>query len=106
MVQECDTCSRRFFTPEVACIHCGSTDWQWAPSIGGGTVYSFTAVHRPPGPGFDVPFVLAAVDLDDGWTMMTNIVDCPADAVVIGMRVGVRFVAVSEEISLPCFAPA
>lgn len=105
-MQECDACGRRFFTPEVACIHCGSTAWHWATSPGRGTVYTFTLVHRPPGPGFDVPFVLAAVDLDDGWTMMTNIVDCPPEAVVIGMRVAIRFVTATEEISLPCFAPA
>ena len=38
----------------------------YEPSAGRGTVYSVTVVHRAPGPGFDAPFALAVIDLDDG----------------------------------------
>jgi uncharacterized protein len=105
-VPECARCGRRFFTPEVACTHCTSFDWQWAESPGTGEVYTYTVVHRAAGPGFEVPYVLAAVDLDDGWTMMTHIVDCDPGAVAIGDRVAVRFVTVSDRLTLPCFRPA
>lgn len=105
IVQQCDDCGRRWFTPEAACIHCASLAWTWHDGGGIGTVYSYTIVHRAPGPGFEVPFALAAVDLDDGYTMMTHIVGCPPDDVAIGMRVSVRFVDVDNELTLPCFGP-
>jgi uncharacterized OB-fold protein len=105
LVQRCNTCGVRFFTPEVACTGCAGFDWAWTGSAGVGTVYSFTVVHRAAGPEFETPYVVAAVDLDEGWTMMTHIVSCPADDVVIGLRVRVEFVAVSPTLTLPCFRP-
>lgn len=104
-VQQCDRCGRRFFTPEPVCIHCFSSEWHWTRSEGLGAVYSFSVVHRAPDPSFSVPFVVAAVDLDDGWTMMSNIVDCSPDEVFVGLPVAVRFVVLNDTIALPCFTP-
>ena len=104
-VQRCRDCGTRFFTPEVACTGCASFGWEWVHSDGVGTVYSYTVVHRAATPGFPTPYVVAAVDLDDGWTMMTHVVGCPAEEVAIGMRVGVEFVEVSPRTTLPCFSP-
>lgn len=106
----CSACGRSHFTPQVACPHCWSTDWRYEPSAGTGTVYSHTVVHRPPGPGFDPPYVLAIVDLDadrsgDGWSMLTNIVGCDVHEVHIGQRVAVCFDELTPEITLPAFAP-
>lgn len=70
----CKACGRSFFTPQVACTHCLSEDWEYRPSAGRGVVYSATVVHRAPGPGFEVPFRLAVVDLDEGWSMLANLV--------------------------------
>jgi len=105
IVQRCNQCDTRFFTPEVACTGCASFDWTWTDSDGIGTVYSFTVVHRAAGPGFETPYVVAAVDLDEGWTIMTHIVDCEPDDVRIGQRVVVRFEQVSPTLTLPCFRP-
>jgi uncharacterized protein len=105
IVQQCAECERRFFTPEAACTNCQSFTWTWVESPGIGTVYTFTIVHRAAGPGFDVPYALAAVDLDDGWTMMSQIVDCAPDEVAIGQRVAVCFVEISDALTLPCFSP-
>ena len=105
IVQRCTECGTRFFTPEVACTRCASFAWEWVGSDGVGTVYSFTAVHRAASPGFETPYVVAAVDLDEGWTIMTHIVGCPVDEVAIGMRVRVEFVEVSPTLTLPCFTP-
>jgi uncharacterized OB-fold protein len=63
--------------------------------------------HRP-APGFEAPYSIAVVELEEGPRMMTNIVDCPQDpeALVLDMPVEVRFEAVSDEISLPLFTPS
>jgi uncharacterized OB-fold protein len=55
-------------------------------------------------PAFPVPYVAAIVDLDEGWQMVSNVVECPLDGVDIGLPVEVRFVA-HKDITVPCFRP-
>jgi uncharacterized OB-fold protein len=80
-------------------------DWHYAPSAGQGTVYSVTVVHRAPGPGFDTPFALAVIDLDDGGTLLSHVDAGDPEAVAIGMRVRVDFRLFTDEIALPYFVP-
>lgn len=70
----CADCGRNFFTPQVACPACLSENWTYEPSSGRGTVYSATVVHKAPSSGFAVPFRLAVIDLDEGWSMLANLV--------------------------------
>ncbi|MCY3786284.1 MAG: Zn-ribbon domain-containing OB-fold protein [bacterium] len=101
----CGRCGRSFFCPQVVCPHCAGAQWSYEPSAGLGVVYSFTVVHRPPEPAFEAPYVLAIVDVAEGWSLLTWIVDCPADEVRIGMQVQVRFVPGPDRALLPAFAP-
>ena len=101
----CVRCERSFFTPQVICPFCGNEQWGYEPSAGLGTVYSFSVVHRPPEPAFEAPYVLAIVDVVEGWHLLSRIVDCPPEAVHIGMAVQVRFVAGPDGALLPAFAP-
>jgi uncharacterized OB-fold protein len=91
LVQECDSCRRRWFTPEAVCIHCTSQQWSWVESTGIGHVYSLTIVHRAPRPEFDAPYVIAVVELDDGWSMLTNLIGRDPEAWRNGDRVKVTF---------------
>ena len=68
-------------------------------------VYSHTVVHRPPNPAFAVPYTVVIVELEEGFHMLSNLVDCEPGSVRIGMPVEVCFEKVSEEISLPRFRP-
>lgn len=70
----CGDCGRNFFTPQIACPACLSENWAYEPSDGRGRVYSATVVHKPPSPGFAVPFRLGIVDLDEGWSMLAELV--------------------------------
>ncbi|MET7452949.1 OB-fold domain-containing protein [Streptomyces sp. NPDC005574] len=105
VVPECVSCDLRFFVPEPACPGCMARDWRYAPSSGRGTVYTVTVVHRAPGPGFEAPFALAVVDLDDGGTLLSHVDAGDPDDVVIGMRVRVDFRALTDRITLPYFVP-
>jgi uncharacterized OB-fold protein len=49
--------------------------------------------------------VLAIVELAEGPRLMTNVVECPPDAVGIGMEVEVVFDDVTPEVTLPKFRP-
>ncbi len=101
----CRECDRSFFVPQFACPRCQSTDWDYQPSSGRGRVYSHTTVHRPPTPAFSAPYVLADVDVEEGWHLLTWIVGCETDEVSIDMAVSVRFVTGPDGHRLPAFAP-
>lgn len=52
-----------------------STDVEWQPVSGRGTLHTYVINHRP-APGFeeDAPYAIAVVQLDEGPRMMSNIV--------------------------------
>jgi uncharacterized OB-fold protein len=102
----CDACDRSFFTPQAFCPHCQSELWRYVPSDGAGVVYSHTVVHRAPDPRFTTPYVIAIVDLvNEGWSLMTNIVGVPGEQVRLGMAVSPSWYP-WEGRMLPGFAPS
>ena len=107
-LQRCGECRRFRFYPSRACHFCGSLAFEWEPLSGRGEVYTYTIVHRGPGSPFEelLPLVVAMVTLEEGPTMMSNIVGCPHDQVRIGMPVQVAFEDVNDEVALPVFVPA
>ena len=72
LVQQCQDCSSYIFTPELACTKCLSGQLEWVKSSGKGIIYSFTVVHRPQRPEFNVPYVAAIIELEEGWHMLSN----------------------------------
>lgn len=78
----CADCGTSFFSPRWACPACLSENWTYQRSTGRGTIYSHTVVHRGPDETWDAPYVLAIIDLDEGWTMLSRVVcDDPISAV-------------------------
>jgi hypothetical protein len=62
-------------------------------------------VWRPPDPSFKVPYAPAVVRLDEGVWMLSAVIGCEPGELHDGMRLAVQFHAISEEITLPYFAP-
>jgi uncharacterized OB-fold protein len=104
-VQRCEN-GHYVFIPLPACNYCYSRKLEWAPTSGKGTLYSMTIVHRPQTPAFQVPYVVAIVQMEEGWYMMSNVVDAELEDVKIGMPLQVTFHKMSDEITLPYFRPA
>jgi uncharacterized OB-fold protein len=106
--QKCNDCNTVVFYPRQHCTHCGSPNLSWHNSAGLGTVYTYSIIRQNRSPFFRdlVPYVLAYVDLDEGFRIMTNVVGTnrPED-VKCGMRVKVAWEDY-EEVALPLFAPA
>ena len=102
----CDECGAFHFYPRVACPACGSTSISWKAAGGTGHIYSYTVVNRSPGEAFadEVPYVLAAVALDEGPHLMTRIVDCEIGDVRVNLPVRLLFRNVGGN-RLPVFAP-
>ncbi|MFC1982805.1 Zn-ribbon domain-containing OB-fold protein [Chloroflexota bacterium] len=105
LIQRCKACGHHQFYPRHVCTNCMSLEPEFVPSTGRGEIYTFIVVHRAPTKVFEpeIPYVVAVIQLDEGVRMMSNIVDCPIDAVKIGMRVEVFFDDVSDSIALPRF---
>jgi uncharacterized OB-fold protein len=102
----CGACSRIHHPPVPRCPHCGSRDVAPRPVSGRATVATFTVNHQPFMPGFEPPYVIALVEIEEDPTirLMTNIVGCPIGDVAIGMPVQVTFEA-NGAWFVPLFAP-
>lgn len=91
--QSCTACGHAQFPPSSRCARCQNDTLQWRESARSGRLHTFTIVHRAPTAAFkaDVPYVIALVDLDEGFRLMTNLRGAVADAVAIGDRVHIEF---------------
>jgi len=101
----CRVCATNFFTPQICCPACLSEDWSYETSSGRGAIYSSTVVHRAPVPGFEPPYHVAIVDLQENWSMLCNVIAPTAAPVPIGTPVEVTWVDVDASLSLPAFRP-
>jgi len=108
-LQRCTQCERLRFYPSLSCHYCGSLECDWTPISGRGVVYTYSVVHRAPGAPFAdlVPMIVAMITLEEGPTMMANLVGIEEAEVRIGMPVALDYEDVTDEITLPVFtAPA
>ena len=86
LVKRCLDCGEAHFYPRDICPHCLSERTEWTDAAGTGSVYSFSTMGKG-----DAAWTLAFVTLDEGVTLMTNLVDCDPRQVAIGQRVRVVF---------------
>jgi uncharacterized OB-fold protein len=106
LFQRCLECGTPNFDPVVACRRCLSTRLEWEESAGLGSIYSWTVIWRPQTPAFTVPYAVAIIDIDEGYQMLSGIIDCDTDVLAKGLRVQVDFREMSDVITLPYFRPA
>lgn len=99
--RRCQSCSKLHWYPRPICPYCqGDTDWEALSGLG--SIYS-VSVTRKAGPH---AYAIAYVTLDEGITVLSNIVDCDLDTVRIGQRVKVVFKSAEDGQPVPMFAPA
>ncbi|MFQ5416840.1 MAG: Zn-ribbon domain-containing OB-fold protein [Myxococcota bacterium] len=108
-LQRCSACEAFRFYPGPLCPSCGSPESRWQRISGRGEVYSYVVVHRAAHPAFggDVPYAVALVELEGtgGIRLPARVVECPPEAVRVGIAVEVCFEDASEQITLPVFRP-
>jgi len=103
--QRCDECGTYVFPPQDFCRSCFKDALEWIDVSGGGTVYSYTVIWRPQTPAFEAPYVVAIVDMAEGYQMMANVIGCAWEDVKVGLAVEVVFEDRNDTISLPMFRP-
>jgi len=101
LVKHCAACGLSHFYPRAICPHCFSDRTDWRESRGSGTIYSFSVMRR-----VAQPYAIAYVALDEGVTVMSNVVDCNLDMLAIGQRVKVAFRPSDGPVVIPVFVPA
>lgn len=101
LVKRCNHCGETHYYPRDICPHCMSSDTEWIEAAGTGTVYSYSTMGRD-----DARYTLAYVTLDEGVTMLTNLVDCDPAALAIGQRVKLVFKPAEGDYPVPMFTPA
>jgi uncharacterized OB-fold protein len=106
LVQRCQDCQTYVFIPQPCCGNCLGENLEWVESSGRGTLYSFTTVHRPQQPSFEVPYTVVIVELEEGYHMLSNLVGVEPDDVAIGTPLEVVFEKRNDEITLPLFRPS
>ena len=99
-VKACAGCGKPHWYPRPLCPYCLS-DTDWREVSGKGEIYSVSVTRRA-GP---IPYAIAYVRLDEGITMLTNIVHCDLDRLKIGQRVRVVFKTADDGAMIPMFAP-
>lgn len=107
MFQHCEACGHAQFPPSLQCARCHQPGLTWREATPRGIVHSFTVVHRAPTAAFKerVPYVIALIDLEAGFRMMTNWRG-DIDAVVIGLPVHIVFESNGGPWPLPQARPA
>jgi len=90
LLHRCSACGRHYW-PAGCCLDHGWDSMAWVSASGLGTIHTYTVFERQYHPAFLPPYAVAVVQLDEGPFFHTNIVGCPADELVVGMRVEVTF---------------
>jgi hypothetical protein len=100
LLPHCADTGKAFWYPrQVSPFTLGKVEWR--ESKGTGTIYSLSVMKRAP-----QVYAIAYVTLDEGCTMMTNIVDCDFDGLAIGQRVQVTWKPAEDGTPYPQFRPA
>jgi uncharacterized OB-fold protein len=101
LIKRCSACGQPHYYPRALCPFCGRDATRWQPASGAGIIYSYSVMRRA-----ETPYAIAYVTLDEGVTMMTNLVDCDFDRLAIGQRVRLVFTPTDGGPPVPTFTPA
>jgi uncharacterized OB-fold protein len=100
MSRRCNSCGKLHWYPRPICPMCqGDTEWENLSGLG--VIYSVSVTRRA-GP---IAYAIAYVTLDEGITVLSNIVDCDLDTVHISQRVKVVFKPAESDQMVPMFTP-
>jgi uncharacterized OB-fold protein len=105
LFQKCSECGHVRYPASVICPECLSPKSKWIESKGEGSIYSFVVFQRAfhPSMADRLPYVVAVIELDDGPSFLSNIVDCDPAQVACSQRVSLKWEEADEGLSLPMF---
>ena len=107
LLQHCLDCGHVQFYQQAICRECNGEHLEHRAASGLGFVYSFSVVHRAPGPAFkeDTPYAVLLVELNEGPRMISSLVGADTEVLDFGMRVKLVCEHAAGDIFLPRFTP-
>jgi uncharacterized OB-fold protein len=107
LIQRCGPCGHYIHWPREICPACLSQDLAPAEVSGRATLDTWSIPAIPFHPFFldKIPYIFAVVELPEQrhLKMLTNIVDCAAEDLRIGMQLEVTYREVAPGLTLPLF---
>ncbi len=101
MLPRCGDTGQFFWYPRKISPFTLSDNVEWHKASGKGRIYTFSVMRRS-----DPQYVIAYVTLEEGITMMTNIVDCDPDSLAVDQEVVLVFRDAEGGEKIPVFRPA
>jgi uncharacterized OB-fold protein len=103
----CEECRTYVHPPAPICPGCLSKRLVPAAVSGRARLLTWTVNHHPWIPGFDPPYVIAIVEIEEqrGLRVTTNLVNCTPDELRMDLPVQVLFEERDEGVFLPLFEP-
>jgi hypothetical protein len=92
LIKRCNACGEPHWYPRTICPFCHSSDTAWVESKGEGVIYTYSVMRR----NTPTPYAISYVTLDEGVSLLTNIVDCDLDGLKIGQRVKLKWTPTGE----------
>lgn len=77
----CGACGKSHWYPRAFCPFCFSENISLQESSGEGSIYSYSVMNSNP------PVVMAYVKVNDGPTLLTNLVDMDTTQLAIGLKI-------------------
>lgn len=103
-LQCCSACNTWRYPPGPVCQECLSPDHEWKPVAGTGELLSWVTFHKQYLSEYPAPYNVIAVRLDEGPTIISNLIDDPAPGdSPIGRRVRLVVARMEDGVALPRF---
>lgn len=100
IIPRCKDTNQVFWYPRKISPFTLNSNIEWIPASGNATIYTFSVMRRS-----DPQYVIAYVRLEEGITMMTNIVDCDPETITVGQKVSLVMRESENGQSVPVFTP-
>ncbi|HWC36571.1 MAG TPA: OB-fold domain-containing protein [Mycobacteriales bacterium] len=106
-IARCSACDSFTHPPGIICGHCGSTSpvFTFTPVSGRGQVLAWTIARQPFLPGFETPYLLVDVELEEqkDLRIVARLLDGVDAELETGTRVEVAFEDLSDGVAVPAF---
>jgi uncharacterized OB-fold protein len=103
-LQVCDSCGTWRYPPtSPTCAACLSGEVRWEQASGRGRLWSWTVIHHSYSDAFEVPYVVALVELEEGPVMVSTIIGTESDDLRCDLPLQLEVVTTTAGQGIPLF---
>jgi len=106
-LQVCGSCGTWRYPPtSPTCASCFSDDVRWERASGRGRLWSWTVIHHSYSDAFEVPYVVALVQLDEGPVMVSTVTGIEPENLRCDIPLELNLVSTASGQPIPLFRVA